>query len=385
MQNIKNRQNILFVTHPHHRYTQSFDWLYKAIEEVPDILYGDHPTLSQWLPLLEKDPYKLVIVFQLDHLALYCSYFSPVLVFPMFDHSRLTPDSYLRRLKSVEWVSFSRGLHHRLSGLGLSSRYIQYACDPKPYPQVGWNSGPRAYFWERVPDEFDRNAASKILASLGIDSLIVRELGDKGFSRTPQSHAGKKPEIWTDRSQYLQTIAKENIFVAPRRFEGLGMTMIEAMAMGMCVIAEDAPTANEYILSGHNGILYRGGQEMVYPLRATTGKQLAEMGDNARKSIAEIHQRWSRDSENIGSLVRKLLSTPWQRQKPPYGLLEATVRFEENRGAFWKACEALPAEGMIWRSQTIQTRFHSRHSLTGRVKWFFRSPRACLLDWLGKG
>ena len=45
------------------------------------------------------------------------------------------------------------------------------------------------------------------------------------------------------------------------------MAFLEAMAMGMCVVAENQPTANEYILSGQNGILYGGDQEKIYQPR----------------------------------------------------------------------------------------------------------------------
>lgn len=384
MQNISARSNILFVTHPHHRFTQSFDWLYETLGETPKILYGNTDTISQWLPSLKKNQFKLIIIFQLEHLALYCSYFSPVLVFPMYDHTRLTPDTYLRLLKDVEWVSFSRTLHHRLSGLGLSSMYLQYACDSKLYPKATWKSGPKAYFWERVPDEFDQNAVKEILTNMGIRSLTVREVRDKGFSCNHKKLKVKKSLTWGDRRDYLKSLAKKNIFIAPRRFEGLGMTIIEAMAMGMCVIAEDAPTANEYILSGYNGILYRGGNEMIYPPKVMSGKQLAEMGLNARATITRIHEQWTHDSVKIGALVRKLLVSPCKKEKPPSRLLDATVSFHENQDAFWKTCETLSTESMIWRSKVIQTRCHSRQNLLGRCKWLLSNPRACLLDVLGK-
>jgi hypothetical protein len=59
----------------------------------------------------------------------------------------------------------------------------------------------------------------------------------------------------------------------------------EAMAMGMCVVAENQPTANEHILSGKNGILYAGGEERIYPPRRVESAELARMGRKARETI----------------------------------------------------------------------------------------------------
>jgi glycosyltransferase involved in cell wall biosynthesis len=55
--------------------------------------------------------------------------------------------------------------------------------------------------------------------------------------------------------------------MAPRRYEGIGMAFLEAMAMEMCVVAENQSTANEYILSGKNVILYGGDRIHFFPHR----------------------------------------------------------------------------------------------------------------------
>lgn len=53
--------------------------------------------------------------------------------------------------------------------------------------------------------------------------------------------------------QYIQ---KSALYFAPRKYEGIGMSFLEAMASGRCVIAPDYPTMNEYIKNGETGYLY---------------------------------------------------------------------------------------------------------------------------------
>ena len=48
----------------------------------------------------------------------------------------------------------------------------------------------------------------------------------------------------------------KGIYIAPRFQEGIGMSFLEAMAMGRCVIAVNEPTMNEYIKPGKTGFLY---------------------------------------------------------------------------------------------------------------------------------
>jgi hypothetical protein len=363
-----------FLTHPHHRYTQSFDWIQEAIGLPMRILYGDEATLREYLPSLQKQPPKLLILFQLEHLAAWASCFCPVLVFPMHDLTRTTPDAYLASLREVEWISFSRNLHQRLSGLGLSSRYLQYAPDPDGFPEVTWKEGARAYFWERMPAELDDRAVQQILMALGIESLEVRRLEDAQFTSGKKTEKEGAERSWQGRGEYLRSLAKYNIYVAPRRHEGIGMAFLEAMAMGMCVVAENHPTANEYILSGRNGILYGGGRERIYPPRRVEPAELARMGREARETIRRIHGEWFAKKVEIGRCVEALLQRRIEPKSPPAGLLNLTIDFWQDQGGFWESFGSGALE--IWRSGAIEKKGRRARSVGGRIHTAWRHLKA---------
>ena len=210
-----------FLTHPHHRHTQTFEWLKEAIGRPVRTLYGDPDSLRTYLPSLQTNPPKLLILFQLEHLAAWASCFCPVLVFPMNDLTQMTPDAYLASLKNVEWISFSRALHQRLAGLGLSSRYLQYAPDPEAFPEVSWEHGPRAYFWERLPEDLSVQAAGEILRSLDVENLEVRQTKDPLLASREQGQGKSGVEGWRTREEYLRFLSAFNVYVASRRHEGL--------------------------------------------------------------------------------------------------------------------------------------------------------------------
>ena len=341
-----------FLTHPHHRHTQTFEWLKEAIGSPVRTLYGDPETLRAYLPSLQTNPPKLLILFQLEHLAAWASCFCPVLVFPMNDLTRMTPDAYLATLRNVEWISFSRALHQRLAGLGLSSRYVQYAPDPAGFPEVSWKQGPRGYFWERSPEDLDVRAAGEILRSLDVENLKVRQTKDPLLTSSEQGQDKSRLEDWQAREEYLRSLAGFNVYVAPRRHEGIGMAFLEAMAMGMCVVAENQPTANEYILSGENGILYGGDREKIYMLRQVELAELAQMGKEARETIRRIHGEWLAKKVEIGRCVEALLQRRMEPKVPPAGLLNLTIDFWEDQKGFWKSFGS--GDSGIWRSGAIE-------------------------------
>jgi hypothetical protein len=320
-----------FLTHPHHQRTQTFEWLKEAIGRPVRTLYGDPDTLREYLPSLQTNPPHLLILFQLEHLAAWASCFCPVLVFPMNDLSRMTPDAYLASLRKVEWISFSRALHQRLAGLGLFSRYLQYAPDPDTFPEVSWGHGPRAYFWERLPDDLSVQAAGEILRSLDVENLEVRQTKDPLLSSKEQVQSKCRVEGWQPREEYLRSLEGFNVYVAPRRHEGIGMAFLEAMAMGMCVVAENQPTANEYILSGLNGILYSGDREKIYPPRRVESAEIARMGKEARETIRQIHEEWLAKKVEIGRCVEAMLQRRIEPEVPPAGLLNLTINFWQDK------------------------------------------------------
>ena len=111
-----------------------------------------------------------------------------------------------------------------------------------------------------------------------------------------------------DRSTYDEALRQAGIYFAPRLYEGIGLSFLEAMAMGKGVVAPDHPTMNEYLTHNVNGYLFN--PENPRPI-ALTG--FREMGKMARQSIERGHPRWERSREEIGAW---LLSGTSPKRRP---------------------------------------------------------------------
>lgn len=351
--------------------TQAFDWLFAALPKNIRVIHGSSENLHDYLPSLQKKPPALLVLFQLDYLAFWCRHFCPVVIFPMYDQSRQSPDPALASLREVGWISLSRSLHQRLCALGLDSTYLQYAPDPKKFRPVRWGSKPRGYFWERIPRDLDGKAVSELGRRLGGVKVKVRHLPDTRLRQ------GGEGSFWKTRQDYLRDLGKFQVYFAPRKYEGIGMTFLEAMAMGMCVLAENAPTANEYILSGRNGILYGGGTDKLYPLPPCSVRELQRMGVEARKTMHHVHQNWLRERGQIPMVLRRTCKR-FRRLStiPSPDLLRASLEFDSTPERLWSL--VAPTESEIWRSQERKDRSKTRRGWSGILRQVWRHPRGTL-------
>jgi len=167
----------------------------------------------------------------------------------------------------------------------LTAWGARYYPDPQTFPCSDRSGGLRGFFWPRTR---------------AIDWPLVKGLvGDTPFERihlhwTPDVHGDLPPppdeaersigrvelSSWfRDAEAYRALLAASNVFFASRAAEGIGMSFLEAMAMGLCVVAPRFPTMSEYIEDGVNGLLY----DLQRPEALDFSRALA-LGDAARRS-----------------------------------------------------------------------------------------------------
>jgi glycosyltransferase involved in cell wall biosynthesis len=225
-----------------------------------------------------------------------------------------------------------------------------------------------------MPADLDERAVRQILGCLGVELLEVRMLEDSQFSSEKKGEKEWAEKLWEKREDYLRLLAQFNIYLAPRRHEGIGMAYLEAMAMGMCVVAENQPTANEYILSGENGILYGGNEARLYAPRAVAVAKMKQMGRAARDTIAQIHQTWMARRVMISETVKRMSSMEFQRKSPPAEGLALTLGFWQEQRNFWQRFET----DLIgpWRSASVERKFKKETSLAGRIRNLWKHQRA---------
>lgn len=94
-------------------------------------------------------------------------------------------------------------------------------------------------------------------------------------------------------------IAMANVIVFPSRREGLGMSALEAMSMGVPVIVADNRGTREYIQPGLNGFACQaddaeGYAKHILRLRRMPPEDLAAMGNAARDTAMRFDRQYTR-------------------------------------------------------------------------------------------
>lgn len=319
-------KKLLFIGHTYHQKTKSSLFLLELIGNDYEVTecYMD-PTIDYDYRSLDKyrnESFDVLLVWQvMPRIAELKQYFSwkHAAFFPMYDHYVAHNGLYAEIWEDYQdflIISFTKTMHLELKANGFDSRYIQYF--PKPCSVANWGDEHALFFWQRL-SFLNIGTLSKAARLLDIRKIHLHNAPDPGHSIVPYK-VYQNPARETDESAFLQRITFsestwfENkqeltnvmegsaLYMAPRHLEGIGMSFLEAMAHGRCVIAPDNATMNEYITHGVNGLLYEWEKySELHCGKAIDVPQLSlqEMQQNAYQTIKDGYARWSDEQKYI--------------------------------------------------------------------------------------
>jgi len=157
------------------------------------------------------------------------------------------------------------------------------------------------FFWERI----DSLPFSKLMEMFDLkqfEKVYFMQRNDAGCECLHHSFYKLPKNVivvdnWLSKRNYEKIMNECNIAVAPRLCEGIGHGFLDYMARGVCIIAYDLPTHNEYIINGFNGILFKNFSYIDL-------KDWRRFGRNAFDTISMGNERWLIDIDNILEWVK---------------------------------------------------------------------------------
>ena len=207
---------------------------------------------------------------------------------------------FWKNFAGVKVLNFSKALHCAAASHGLASKYFKYFPDPSQYDVSEADELLKGFLWQRHPDAINWRIVKKITGEAKFDSFHLHMPVDPFHTQIyPERSDVENYHItatdwFEERTDYYQCVSNSQVYFAPRPSEGIGMSFLEAMAMGKCVVAPDYGTMNEYIVHGVNGLLY----ELFHP-RALDFSRAAEIGKMARYSVEVGFKEWERREEEL--------------------------------------------------------------------------------------
>lgn len=263
-------KKIAFIDHSFHKKTRSsafFVDLLKTRYKV-DIYYD-----SSWkdkkvfdfekLNLLE---YEAIFFWQVNydirHLKkLKCK---NIIFIPMYDDVILNTITlfYWKQFRSIKFISFSKTLHEYFSQKKLNSFDLNYFPDCHKVSKMFESNNLTAFFWYRV-NSINWNTIKNLITKDSFQTIYIQNNPDPYQEKLLISEKDieeyniKFIDWFENKEKYLNFLKSIDVYFAPRIYEGIGMTFLEAMSYGKYIVAMDEPTMNEYIVHNQNGFLYQ--------------------------------------------------------------------------------------------------------------------------------
>lgn len=302
----RKSKKIVYIGHSYHNKTRSTSFLLDYLREFYEVeIILDRSWLGESFPDLSfiDESYFAVIFFQqlppqniLDNIKN-----KNILFFPMYDEAMNSISDYHGSYKNLKIINFSRTLHNRFEKYNLKSIYIQYFPKPGLFTPGNINE---VFFWQRHT-HININTICTLFNS-EITKIHLHKAVDPYHNFIePTADVNLKFKIsysdWFEsKDDLLNIIKQKSIYIAPREYEGIGMSFLEAMAMGKAVIAIDKPTMNEYITNGETGYLFDLNNPKEIDLR-----NLRKIQKNSHEYIKKGYELWKKDRKKIIDFIEK--------------------------------------------------------------------------------
>lgn len=293
-------KKVLYIDVEYHIKTNSTRFLYELLEENYSVnkCYTDsHDGVDRISEQNADCYYDFLVLFQIMPKRKYIDTFSygKGILFPMYDGVLNKSIEEWNEYRDFTIINFSKTLHDYLTANGFESRYIQYF--PQPSELINYGAADTLFFWQRTHQIY-ANQILSLCKRLNIKKVHIHKALDPGYHFITVNRRFQYDFTYSnwfpEKSDLIDVISKAAYYVAPRKYEGIGMSFLDAMAMGRCVIAPNYPTMNEYIDNGVNGILY--DYENPEDIAACN---VRELQDNAYQSISIGYQKWLNERYRI--------------------------------------------------------------------------------------
>jgi len=302
----KNSKKIVYIGHSYHNKTKSTAFLIDYLKEFYDVeVILDESWLGKPYPDLSfiDDSYLGVIFFQLLPTVdiIRTIKHDNIIYFPMYDQSGRLDYEFWHKYQNIKIINFSKTLHNKLFDWGFESMFVQY------FPKIqNFIAGKKdeVFFWQRLT-KININIISKLFDDTNVKMHIHKAIDPDQKFQNPDEKQEKKFQItysdWFEtREEMWNVIKQKGIYIAPREYEGIGMSFLEAMAMGKAVVAVDNPTMNEYITHGENGYLF----DLKHPKEIDL-LNIEQVQKNAYEFMKNGYKRWGKNKHKIIEFIEK--------------------------------------------------------------------------------
>ena len=309
------KKRLAYIDYWSHQNTKSGDFLREIFSkefEITDFWWKP----NEKIPLEEIDKYEYIFFFHVmfPHQILRKLKKKKIMWAPMYDALNFRNFFF----KSIFWkqianlgvkvLKFSDKITESIGKEDININSLKLNNFIKPNFNESYNQEQKLniFFWDR--GRIKINDWLRLFNKEEINEIVYLPRPDPGIKDTTYDDLKSNKDIniklmdkkYIPKNEYLEIFERCNVFIAPRKKEGIGITIVEAISRGMFVVGYNDSTMNEYILNQQVGLLFNKETKEKIALKDIIKHY------NFRKSYAEInYEKWSKDKERIIPLLKE--------------------------------------------------------------------------------
>lgn len=302
------KPTLVYFDHAPHKRTKSTYFLGEILEKdfYVTTIWDDEWDIDSKKTISEINKYDYVVFIQvLPQIAGLRQITAKIIWVPMLDGVIWWPDIRWQLLSTVplKIISFSRYLAEIAHKWNIDTLSLQFYLNPETIRSFKPGKEINIFFWQRANLTF--KTVRQFINPENVNKLIIRldqSPGIKKYNPDSSDITAYKADVLEGdigKDMHLTRLKECNIFVAPRYYEGIGWSFIEAMSKGMAVVAFDNPTMNEYIHNGVNGYLINENQTGYLDLSSHI-----QIGLQAGKDCRQGYLKWKAEQKNIPHFIK---------------------------------------------------------------------------------
>ena len=305
------KKKLAFVDYWHHEYTRSNDFLRNELSkefEITEFWWSKSSRMS--LDELRKFDYIFFFQIMLPYRFVKKISKKKIIWAPMYDglnfRNFFFEWIFWKQIfdNNIKVISFSEKIREICIKNSIDHLHLKYFIKPQdffdktnyPYSILFWNRGDlKIKDWIEI---FNPEDIKKIYYIDTPDPGKNNKEIEKNLLKKYKIEIIKR-KFRENRNEFLEYLKKSDIFVAPRKKEGIGLPIVEAMSYGKYIIGYDDSTLNEYILNSKIGKLFKKEKIKI------NHKDILDSNNYRLENAKEKFISWEKEKKLINSFISK--------------------------------------------------------------------------------
>ena len=305
------KKKLAFIDYWHHKYTRSGDFLRDEFSkefEITDFWWSK----NSLIPINQLKKFDYIFFFQVIYpyriiRKIGCK---NVLWAPMYD-GLIFRNGFFKWLfwkqifdNNIKVLNFSKKIKIHCEKNNIKHLQVQYFNKPKDFKKY-IDLPLNILFWDRGDikiddwiEMFNPSDVKKIYYIKTPDPGKINHKIDEYYLEKFNFEIIDR-KFRENKNEFLEYLKKADVFIAPRKKEGIGLPTIEAISYGKYIIGFDDSTMNEYINDIRIGKLYKNNKDKIDISQITQNNKFRF--DHAN----EKYNSWIADKHKINDFFLK--------------------------------------------------------------------------------